>query len=316
MKISRTAIQEIYTDYTPEEWHKLRSEVITSTDAAALFGISPYLTPFELWHRKKDKTIVEITENERMVWGTRLQDAIARGICEDQGWSSYRRKDEFVRRLDIAGMGASFDYEVTVGGEMPLLEIKNVDSLAFKEGWLIDGDNVEAPAHIELQLQHQMAVAGRKLAYIGALIGGNRVVLIKRERDQAVIDALESKIMVFWDSVAHNREPKPDFAKDAGFIAKLYRYAEPGKIYNAEGDVQLSAMVDQYKAMTAAIKSAQETKDEIKARILMQVKDAEKVIGNGWSISAGLIGPCHMDYDRAGYRDFKIYKKKETANAH
>ena len=29
-----------------------------------------------------------------------------------------------------------------------ILEIKNVDSLAFKEGWIVDGEDVQAPPHI------------------------------------------------------------------------------------------------------------------------------------------------------------------------
>lgn len=296
-------------------WLKLRTQDITSTDAAALFGISPYLTPFELWHRKKQGTVVQLEANERMQWGTRLQDAIAAGICQDQGWKEYRRKDEYVR-WPAARLGSSFDFEVIHGGEMPLLEVKNVDSLAYKDGWLIDGDTVEAPPHIELQVQHQLAVSDRQLAYIGALIGGNRVILIRRERDEAIINALIKKSQDFWKSIDENKPPEPDFERDAAFISKLYRYADPRKVLNADGDDSLASLAFEYKRVGNEIKELQSEKDGYKAQMLTMIGDAAKVIAPGFSISAGLIGPTEISYTREGYRDFKIYIKKAKEAKH
>lgn len=69
-----------------QEWLKKRLDDITSTEVSALFGLSPYSTEFELWHRKKSREVVELASNERMVWGSRLESAIAGGIASDQGW--------------------------------------------------------------------------------------------------------------------------------------------------------------------------------------------------------------------------------------
>ena len=89
-----------------QEWLALRLEDITSTEVSALFNLSPYQTEFELWHRKKNKEIVTIEANQRMKWGTRLQDSIARGIAEDNGWN-VRRMDEYVRIPELR-IGSSF----------------------------------------------------------------------------------------------------------------------------------------------------------------------------------------------------------------
>lgn len=301
--------REIITDATEQEWLKLRTHDITSTDAAALFGISPYLTPYELWHRKKSGTVVSLAGNERMAWGSRLQDAIATGICKDNGWTEYRRKDEYVRLLKLP-MGSSFDFEVSYGGAMPLLEIKNVDSLAYKNGWLVEGDNVEAPPHIELQVQHQLAVADRPRAYIGALIGGNRVVLIQRERDEHVIGALMDRVKSFWDTIDKNQEPQPDFQKDADFIRTLYRYAEPGRVLDASGNELLATLAVNYKKAAEAAKQLQAEKDGYKAQMLTLIGEASKVISDGFTISCGMIGPAQVSYTREGYRDFKVFTKK------
>jgi putative phage-type endonuclease len=291
-----------------KHWLELRKQDVTSTETAALFGISPYMTHFELYHRKHDNLDVEFEPNERVKWGTRLQDSIANGIAEDQNWH-IRRMDEYIHDTDLR-MGASFDFEFSIDSlGKGILEIKNVDSLAFRDGWIVDGDNVEAPPHIEIQVQQQLALSGFKVAYIGALIGGNRVVLIRREPDISVIGAIKKRIKEFWESVESNNPPRPDFARDSDFIASLYSYAEPNKVFNATERV--SVLAQQYRSAAQDAKAAEEKKDAIKAEILTLIGEASKVVGEWGLISCGLIGPCHMEYERKGYRQFKPTFKKE-----
>jgi len=285
-------------------WLALRAKDITSTESPALFGASPYATEFELWHRKRNAEVVALNENERMKWGNRLQDAIAYGIAQDEGWV-IRKMDEYMRDSDLR-MGASFDFAI---GEAGILEVKNVDSLAFRDGWIVGGENIEAPPHIEIQIQHQLAVSGRRLSYIGALVGGNRIVLLRREPDQVIITRIKSRILSFWKSIEEGIEPKPDFSRDAGFIAKLYGYSEVGKILDATNEIE--SLAEEYKALSNAAKTANNGKEEAKAQILMLIGDAEKVKGAKFSISAGMIGPTHVEYDREGYRSFRINWKKE-----
>lgn len=52
-----------------EQWLAARAKDITSTEIAALYGLSPYITEFELFHNKRDGVRTQITENERMTWG-------------------------------------------------------------------------------------------------------------------------------------------------------------------------------------------------------------------------------------------------------
>lgn len=293
-----------------QEWLALRTKDITSTDVAALFGISPYLTEFELWHRKKSGMAGDFQVNERMTWGTRLQDAIAVGIAVDHKLEVDKMIDYM--RIPELRMGSSFDYFEGANG---ILEVKNVDSLAYKDGWIVDGANVEAPAHIELQVQHQMLVSGRTQAAIGALIGGNRVVIIRRKPDLAVAHAIKSKVAKFWESIDANQPPEPNFKEDAAFISRLNGYAEPGKVVNATGDNIIAGLVRDYKEWSAKSESAKNEKDAIKARLLTLIGDAEKVTGDGWSISARTLPSTWVEaYERKGYRDFRVNLKKEKAN--
>jgi predicted phage-related endonuclease len=241
-----------------------------------------------------------------VVWGNRLQDAIAHGIAEDNKWS-IRKKTEYMRLPDIR-MGASFDFEIN--GEA-LLEIKNVDGLVFKNGWIADDeDNVEAPPHIELQVQAQMAVSGLKTAYVGALVGGNRVILLKREADEKIIAQLKTKIKDFWFNIENGNVPEPDFKKDAELICKIYGYAEEGKIYDGRSNDHLRALADKYKEFSEKMEEAKSERDAIKAQMLTEFGDAEKALGLGFTVSASMVQPKEISYMRSGYRNFRLNWKK------
>src|ERR1043165_3394660 len=109
-------------------WKKLRAQDLTSTTVPAPFGCSPYLTDFELSHRLQEGAVVDVEANDRMKWGQRLQDTLAKGIAEDEGWSNVRPMREYMR-LPEYRLGSSFDWAIGSDG---LLEIKVVDFLQFR----------------------------------------------------------------------------------------------------------------------------------------------------------------------------------------
>jgi len=294
---------ETITPQSEADWLQLRTQDITSTEISCLFGCSPYSTLFETWHRKKSGVVVQLKENERMFWGTKLQDAIAAGIAEEQGWT-IRRMDEYIRNTELR-IGSSFDFAISDDG---LLEIKNVDSLAFRDGWLVNGDNIEAPPHIELQVQHQLAVSGKAYAYIGALVGGNTLKLIRREPMPEIIAAIKLKVAEFWKSVDGDVEPAPTFPQDAEAVIRLAQYAEPGKVIAGTDDLTIKAT--EYKRLGDEIKERQTVRDTLKAEILMAIGDAEKVKGDGYTISAGITGEADIAYHREAFRNFKITWRK------
>jgi putative phage-type endonuclease len=307
---------EIIPFTTEEAWLAERQRDVTSTESAALFGMSPYTTAFELWHRKRSGTAPEFKVNDRMRWGNRLEAAIAHGIAEEQGWEIKPLK-EYMRDPD-ARMGSSFDFVITNLGEPVHLEIKNVDYLAFRDGWIEHDDgSMEAPEHIEMQVQHQMAVSGFKRAYIGAFVGGNRGVVIERERDEDVIKAIRAKVAAFWKTVDAGQEPDPVMPDDADAVIRLNQYAEPGKILDASSDEEIARLVTEYREAAAAEKNACEDKEVAKAKLFTAIGTAERVIGSGWKISASMVADTPATLitaemvgktygGRAGYRNLLI----------
>ena len=312
---------EIITPRDQDHWLQLRTQDVTSTESAALFGMSPYVTHFSLWHRKRSGQVPEFRTNERMRWGSRLESAIAHGIAEEKGWKIEPLKDYM--RDPKARIGSSFDFVITSLDDGPAhLEIKNVDYLAFRDGWLEHDDgSIEAPEHIEMQVQHQMAVSGFTRSFIGAFVGGNRFEVIERQRDEDVIRAIRAKVVEFWRTVEAGEEPDPVMPQDAAALIRLNAYAEPGKILDASGDANIASLVNGYRTSCALRDEYDEEAKVAKAQLLEAIGDSEKVLLPGFSISAGMVADSPgtlITADmvgtytgaRKGYRNLRITAKK------
>lgn len=317
-------ITEYHTPADEAAWHALRAQDLTSTDIAALFGMSPYKTAFELWHEKRSGEVARVKDNDRMRWGRRLESVVAEGIAEDRGWTVRPFKE--YGRLPGLRLGASFDFRILThmpaDGEQrrdldtdAILEIKTVDFLAFRNGWTIEDDYVEAPAHIELQVQHQMLVSGLRRAYIGVLIGGNRIEVIERSADEEVHRAILGKAREFWQSIADGRAPDPVMPDDAAAVIRMHQYAEPGKLLDAREDAALADRLMRYHQLGSDIKRLQEDRDVLKAELLQRIGDHEKVITAVGNISAGMVGPAEVSYTREPYRNFRFTPSKAAKAA-
>lgn len=324
--------RETITFQSEAEWHELRAVDITSTECAALFGCSPYATEYELFHRKTGQLAEEFKVNSRMVWGNRLESAIAFGIAEDHGLIVEPFK-AYVRIPELR-MGSSFDFKIVglVDGAEDnvyrdlfrehghgIMEVKNVDGLAFKRGWIADGDQMEAPPHIELQVQHQQEVADLNWTMVAPLVGGNTPMSFFRLRNRQYGQMIRERVTEFWAKVAAGIAPEPDYSKDGDTIAKLFAN-DNGETVDMSGNNRLAELIAEYTAAAADEKAAKARKDAAKAEILLLIGEAAKVVGTGFSISASTTkssqGRLITEADvgsyvggRAGFRNFRVSVK-------
>lgn len=316
---------EIIDPRDEQHWLSERTRDLTSTDMAALFGMSPYSTKYELWHRKFDGDHGGIADNERMKWGRRLESVIAHGVAEDRGWTIKPLK--MYVRDPLYRMGASFDFEILGDPRGPgVLEVKNVDRLQFMRGWTDD----EAPAHIEVQLQAQLTVL-EELGYtwgaIAALVGGNEPVIIERAFDAEVAAAMRSEATAFWRSIADGTPPPPVFPDDAQAVIRQHWMAEPGTLADLTHDARAAELAAAYLDAQRRETLASDEKESCKAELLQIIGDREKAIcPGGTKISAAMVAPSAGTLitpamvgtyvgGRKGYRAFRVTAPKgEKAN--
>jgi len=285
-------------------WLQLRRQDITSTDCAALFGLSPYKTYYQLWHEKRGLLDEEFKESERMEWGPKLEELIAHSLCERMGKEAPYRMSDYGRLPDHR-LGSSFDFCLIPSFADPrseLIECKNVDAYVYNSDW----SKEYAPPHIEMQVQHQMLVSGLNVCHIAALVGGNKLVHIRREAHEPTHQAILDKAAEFW---AMDVAPQPDLDRDTEVIGRLCGFAQPGLVVECD-EGPLHELLLFYQELKAAEKGTKKRIDEVKAQILLAIGEAEKVKGPGWTISAGMVGPAQVSYERKGYRNFRVSFKE------
>ena len=297
-------------------WLLLRSQNVNSTESAALFGLSPYQTELELFHRKRNAEVQSIADNFRMRAGRYLEGSIAQ-LAANELDCTVKPYKVYARDAD-ARMGSSFDYEILTGDYAGwLMEIKNVDRLVYRDAWQ---DN-EAPEHIEVQCQHQLEMTERPGIIIAALVGGNELKFIERKRNEKMGAGIRRRIQRFWSDVEANNEPLADFKRDAEFIISLHQSAGDA-VYVADETDHVSMLLHDYHRLKREASDLDALAKAKKAEILDAVGDEFKKI-----VTAGLTVTCGMTKDtpptlitedmigqtyggRKGYRMFTLREKK------
>ena len=292
--------RETLTFETEGEWLAMRKQDVTSTESSALYGVSPYTTEYQLYHAKRGSLDSDIEVNERMKWGNRLEAAIAEGVAEDFGLIVEPFK--VYMRCSQHRIGSSFDYKVvgitdTFSGEdetyrdlfrqlgQGLLEIKNVDGFIFRKSWTDDGDEIEAPPHIEFQVQHQMLVSGLQWAMLAPLVNGNTPKPTYRVKSDKVHESILKKVDGFWHKVDNSIEPDPDYTKDGRAIGQLYLEDDDTEEDMSDNEYLRQLCEEEIDAAQRK-KAAEEEQRAKKAEILTIIGSHRKVIVGGINVNA------------------------------
>lgn len=306
---------------TEAEWLEARRKYVTSTEVSAIFGQNPRLTAFELFHLKRDPKLDTFEGTERTEWGKALQETIGIRVAVTHGIA--------IRALDLQlaihnRCAASGDFMIdrivdrSVGGKLQdyalkhgpgVLEIKNVDSLIYKNDW----SDTDMPDHIEIQLQAEMLCWDVKWGVVAVLVGGNRLELYIRERDEIVCRMIDGHAQGFMRRLEHNEPPPPVMPEDAGMVIALNQYAEPNKVLDGSSNQLLHDAVKDYKHAKKVASDFEKEAECHKADILSLIGDAERVINiPGFNLSASMRAdvqiPAHI---RKGYRDLRITERKD-----
>lgn len=267
-----------------EDWLVARLGDVTSTEVSALFGANPFMTRYELWREKKYRQQREIPDNPRMVWGRRLESAVARGVAEDEGWEI--RKWNTYERVPSLRVGSSFDYRI-LNSPKAVLEIKVVDSWIFRKTWVEHPDGtIEPPPYMEFQLQHEMLCSGYEQAYLYALVGGNAPVKVFREADKKFHDAIVEQVGEFWATIDAGIEPEPDYTRDGSAIREKYSWTDPDSTLNAIGDTKFAALCATDAELATILKEKDAYRKAVRAEILDRMRNNEYAIADGFVVSA------------------------------
>lgn len=187
------------------KWLYVRNKGIGGSDAGIIMGLNPYKSINDLWLEKTNQVEQEdLTDNEYVYWGNQLEDMVAKEFAKR---SNYKvRRMGTVQSNEYPFMIANIDRWIV--GENFGLECKTANAFAGKN-WEDD----ELPDSYYCQCLHYMAVTGAPCWYIAVLLGGNKFIYKKIDRNEDDIKTLIKEENKFWDLVKTKKAPPVDASK-------------------------------------------------------------------------------------------------------
>jgi putative phage-type endonuclease len=266
-------------------WRSLRLQHVGASDVAALFGLSPWLTRWQLYHLKKGN-LPEAFEADHMTQGKFFEPAIA-AYAQDKFKIQLRKVRRYLSSDTVPGLGASLDYEEFGGGALIPTEIK---WSLYGDGWDWEGDELTAiPDYYMMQVQHQLAASpGAPHGQLIAFTGGDlkRMVIPRSDR---LIGAIEAAVRQFWADVAAGNEPPVDFKVDSDAVTRL---AYVSKLRSLTLTPDHADVFERWEKAAADEADAKERKEAARAEVLKAVVDAGegpdtglKVVCGNWRVS-------------------------------
>jgi predicted phage-related endonuclease len=293
---------------------QFRAAHVGASEAAALFDCSPYLTRFELWHRKKGNIDTPefnamsddgTPDNERIYWGVRLEAAIIEAAKERYG---YIDREQVGRLSNGKGLGGHPDRRVICPERGPgILEIKTADWLVRK-GW---GD--EPPEHYLLQSQAYQGLDGVEWGDVLVLVGGNKLERFRYNFRPKIYAEIERRVAEFWQSVEANDPPPADYTRDLATITELTREGT-GETIDLRTDNLAADAAARYLWAREARTKAQADEDAAKAELLDKLGAASVGLINGFMLRATDVAavadreakPGEIIKGRRGYRRITV----------
>ncbi len=254
------------SDMEKEEWLEHRKQGIGGSDAAAILGMNPWRTPMDVWLEKTGEFTRNDEENEKMYWGTVLEDIVAREFMARTGLK-VRRRNAILKHKQYPFMIANVDRLVV--GQSAGLECKTAGQYSA-DNWAVGVPDYYIP-----QVQHYMAVTGHKVWYVAVLIGGQEFKYYKVARDDSFIRELIQAETAFWKLVEERTPPPIDgTSASTELIKKLYPEAEKGK--EIELPFEAFELIQQYEQACEEEKRIQLIKSEATNRLKDMLGTAEK----------------------------------------
>uniref|UniRef100_A0A6H1ZIR8 Putative exonuclease n=1 Tax=viral metagenome TaxID=1070528 RepID=A0A6H1ZIR8_9ZZZZ len=261
---------------TIEDWLEWRRKGLGGSDIAAALGKSRWQNPVEVYLLKTNQAeYKDLSTNEYVEWGKRLEFMIAAKFAESHPELRVQRMNFIIQHDEHEFMIANIDREIfdTKNGKRGILECKNTNAYTGVKEWK-DG---EAQLEYLYQGFHYMAVTGYDFLYYAVLIGGNKYIEYRIDRDDEIIKQLIEDELEFWQRVVNKEPPLVDgSAASTNYIKS--RYPE------SKEDTEIELPDDNYDNLIKRRDLLIESKKieleiaEIENRIKDEIKDNEKAV--------------------------------------
>lgn len=230
-------------------WLEERLTYLGGTDIAAIVGVNPYSSPFDVY-AEKVLGHQEDEENAFMEWGKRLEAVIAEAYAEKTGYKLL--PGAFIRNEEFPFLAGNPDRLIEGGG---ILDCKNA-GIRMAEKFGEEGTN-HMPAYYLVQLAWYCWLTGSDWAELAVLIGGNDFRRYTYLRDRSLEELLVDSGKDFWlDHVQPKIPPQIDGSKGATAFVKRTFPSDDGSLI--QGTAQVAEWIASLRDVRLQIKEAEE----------------------------------------------------------
>lgn len=282
----------------PSDLNLDRRSFIGGSDAAAIFGLSPWATPLGIYLRKRGEAQPgpdELDPQREKVLrrGKRLEPIVIDMLIEEHGLKVVRRstpeKPNRYQDDDHQFMSAEIDFEWEVTpeavehfaelgysieesliGTVQAGEVKTVHP--FAAGKYGSEGTDEIPIEYAAQCAHGQMVAKRQLTLVAVLVGADNLVIYWVKRDDDLIREMRAREVHFWNhNVLAGVPPAPVQLKD---VYQLFGRKTASSI---EASAAIAEQVEELKRLSNAKAAAEAGIEEVKFHIGTFMLGAEQM---------------------------------------
>ena len=239
-----------------------------ATDCAAVMGLSPYRTPYELWMIKTGRMEEETILDENRL---RLRHAHEQTIANEYEV----QRSVKLRRANITRVHKRLPFMLcnldrVVEGKRKIVECKT-STAWLRQNWGETGTD-EAPIQYILQVQHQLACTEYEDADLAALIDIDDYRIYPMPRNEKVIEKIEGACEYFWEHhVVKDIPPAPTTRGDL----KLMYPLNNGKLIEAPTDVL--SYIDEVYRIKSDVKALDKEQEKIEKEIIQFIADNDGI---------------------------------------
>lgn len=249
------------------DWQE-RKTYIGASESAAILGMHPWLTAFDIWAEKVDydggKQYTQ-EENERMLMGSLLESAIIKAY--EQKYNRKVSPCKTFKHPNLSYIAANPDgLEINLGLN---IECKNVD--AHRAHIWGEQETDQIPPYYIIQVQKQMGLSGMTVTEMPVLFGGNEL-----KRYIVPADAELYKYIIEADTNFYNSYLKPWFENNELVMPPVTQLKDIQRAYPKSLQNALTAKQE----IILAVESLKEIKKQLAE--LETAKDEQEAVIKGF----------------------------------
>jgi putative phage-type endonuclease len=254
-----------------------RRNYIGGSDVAAICGVSPYKTIYQLWLEKTGRVVEQdISHKNYIKFGNYFEKGIAHWFCDEtkkQVKPNYSQN--FIIHPTIPYLAGNIDF--FIGDENSILECKT----ALNTNEWGDEQNI-IPMHYLCQVAHYCMIGNFDKAYIAVVFAAKRELKYYTYNRLPELEVkLLDKIQHFWlNNVLEDIAPEPTNVDD---LMLMYKESNNKPIVATD---PIEVIIGALKMINKDIKAKEERKEELKNEICLYMKDHDTLLDiNGKSLA-------------------------------